>query len=94
MTKSSFLKGHDFTGRRKTRVLCQGTTSQAAEKLIPAEIGEGSVSGHGFSRAANASKSTRALAPCGHLSEIPQQINTFFRSLFSRAENAPNQPGL
>jgi hypothetical protein len=37
--------------------------SQAAEKLIPAGILEGFVTGHDFSRAANAIESMQALAP-------------------------------
>jgi hypothetical protein len=38
-------------------------TSQLGEKLILRTILEGFVTGHGFSRAANASFSVRALAP-------------------------------
>ena len=38
--------------------LCQGTTSQLAETIS-------FVTGHGFSRAANAAKINRALAPEG-----------------------------
>ena len=59
--RSSFEKGHDFTGYGKTHsktTMCQGTTSQAAKK-------PGALKGHGFSRATKAAKSRRALAPEG-----------------------------
>ena len=42
---------------------CQGTTSEAAAKLVEADSKGRFVSGHDFSRAVNAAKTTWALAP-------------------------------
>ena len=47
--------------------LCQGTTLQAAEKLVDRVSMGRFVSGHDFSRAVNATKQRRALAPEGCL---------------------------
>jgi hypothetical protein len=43
---------------------------QAEKKLVPANIREGSVSGHDFSRAVDAAKSTRALQAAGKLDAL------------------------
>jgi 16S rRNA (cytosine967-C5)-methyltransferase len=85
-TNRDALKGHDFSratsaGRtdealqnaEKTNLgsrLCQGMALQAAEKLVEAISKERFVSGHDFSRAVNAAKSTRALAPGGNSADL------------------------
>jgi hypothetical protein len=51
----------------------QGTTSQAAEKLTL----EGSVTGHGFSRADKANQIKGALAPEGSFMADSWPISTF-----------------
>jgi hypothetical protein len=47
---------------------------QAAEKLHLKAIREGFVTGHDFSRAANAAISTWASAPAGAFPAIPQRL--------------------
>jgi hypothetical protein len=56
---------------------CQGTTSQLGEKLIPLSILECFVTGHGFSRAANASFSAWALAPAVRSSGVLSTSSSF-----------------
>jgi hypothetical protein len=64
-----FVSGHDRgtgdpLGRdRVPKKARKDWALQAAEKLISASILERLVTGHGFSRAASAAKSTWALAP-------------------------------
>jgi hypothetical protein len=50
------VTGHDFTACRKSHALCQGTTSQTAEKLPLQPANSCFVTGHDFSRAENAAK--------------------------------------
>jgi hypothetical protein len=88
-------------------VLCQGTTSHAAEKLIrsrkkcqgtTSQVAEKLVSavvlkGHDFNRADKANRMNRALAPEGRfLSGFAIPLG-FFRSLFSHAEKDRNNEG-
>jgi hypothetical protein len=53
---------------------CQGTTEEAAEELVEAASEDRSVSGHDFSRAVNAAKPTRALAPEGSSSRDALEV--------------------
>jgi heptosyltransferase-1 len=63
---------------------------QAAENLVPSSIFKGSVSGHDFSRAANAIESTRALAPEGCCPIILPENAPFFA--VRKAQGYPPDP--
>ena len=72
----------------------KGTALQLGEKDARMAIFEGFVSGHEFTRAANATKHMRALAPEGHISGefVPQK--DFFTKLFSRANKVQKDGGV
>jgi hypothetical protein len=75
--------------------LCQGTTLQAAEKLVDRVSMGRFVSGHDFSRAVNATKQRRALAPEGCLPLTSPENRSFSaaclapRDVFRQSELSP-----
>ena len=68
-------------------IVCQGTTLQAAEKLLRAV-------GRDFSPGIRLMESARALAPEVCFLRLPVGDPEFFRILFSRAVGAPSSAGL
>jgi hypothetical protein len=67
--------------------MCQGTTSQVAEKLI-------ALKGHGFSRAVSGVESTRALAPEGRFSANSPPVPRFSAACSVVPEEQQNHFGL
>jgi hypothetical protein len=86
-SKRWFLKGHDFTGVPIDRsssmgceTRCTGGVHVARRFLLWDWTGCGNpvvLKGHGFSRAVNATKQLRALAPEGHISPILPENRSF-----------------
>jgi threonylcarbamoyladenosine tRNA methylthiotransferase MtaB len=69
------LKGHGFS--RAAEALHADAALQAAEKFVEADPNGRIVSGHDFSRAVNAAKSTRPLGPEGRISPILPASRSF-----------------
>jgi hypothetical protein len=73
---------------------CRGTTLQAAEKLVDRVSMGRFVSGHGFSRAVNATKQRRALAPEGCLPLTSPENRSFSAACLVVPQMLHNDRGL